>query len=208
LPEPDQSVPCTFAHIGQMHGVDPVLHPARAAHMLPFDARGGVAFLLLPGLIQRPDHQLPAPAPGLAGRLVQPGHREPPDLGHRRALIPARPVQQPLRLVRCPVPDTLGNGPAVPRGQFARHRPHVLTGLHERLDPPKTRAQPFSQLTQFPPGQPSTYPGSHSRPRSCSSHKHMINRRLPHVTTGPPSHVPTGHTPNGGCRTRWTSRRL
>lgn len=29
----------------------------------------------------------------------------------------------------------------------------------------------------------------------------MINRRLPHVTTGPPSHVPTGHTPNGGCRT-------
>src|SRR4051812_50073006 len=30
----------------------------------------------------------------------------------------------------------------------------------------------------------------------------MINRRLPHVATGPQSHVPAGHNPNGCCRTR------
>jgi hypothetical protein len=163
----------------------PFSNPARAAHMLAFDTRGGFAFLLLSRLIQRPDHQPPAPAPGLAGRLLQPGHREPPDLGHRRVLVPHRPVQQPLRPVRCPVTDMLGNGPAVALRQLACHRPHVLTGLHERLDPPKTRAQPLGQLTQLPPSQPSTYPGSRSRLRSCSSHKHMINRRLPHVATGP-----------------------
>lgn len=157
LSESDQRVPDTFAHIGQVHGVDSVLHPARAAQMLPFDARGGFTFLLLPGLIQRPDHQLPSPTSGFAGRFFQPGHREPSDLGHRFGLIPARPVQQPLRPIRCPVPDMLGNGPAVPLGQLTRHRPHIFTGLHERLDPPETRAQPFGQLTQFPPGQPSTW---------------------------------------------------
>ena len=29
----------------------------------------------------------------------------------------------------------------------------------------------------------------------------MINRRLPHVATGPQPHLPAGHNPNGGCRT-------
>jgi hypothetical protein len=111
--------------------------------MLTFDTCGGLAFLLLPGLVQRPDRQLPAPVPAFAGRLLQPGHREPSDLAHRPGLIPHRSVQQPLCPVRRPVSDMLGNGPPVPFRQFTHHRPHVLAGLHERLDAPKTPAQPF-----------------------------------------------------------------
>jgi hypothetical protein len=38
-----------------------------------------------------------------------------------------------------------------------RSNPPVhLCGLHERLDPPRTRAQLFGQLTQFLPSQPNT----------------------------------------------------
>src|ERR1022692_2221584 len=56
------------------HGIDPVLHPAGAPHVLPLDPRGGLAFLLLPGLVQRPDPERPPPARP-PGRPAQPRPR-------------------------------------------------------------------------------------------------------------------------------------
>jgi len=139
--------------------------------MLTFDPSSRFTFFLLPGLIQRPDHQPPTPAPGLTRSLLQPRHREPPNLGHRRRVIPRRPVQQPLRPVRGPVPNMLGNAPPVALRQLAQHRPHILPGLHKRLNPPKTAAHPLQQLSLLPLSQPDTYPDSRSRLRSCSPHK-------------------------------------
>jgi RimJ/RimL family protein N-acetyltransferase len=53
----------------------------------------------LPGLVQRPDDQS---VPAVAARgFGQAGCREPADLAHRREGVPRRPVQQPLRPVRC-----------------------------------------------------------------------------------------------------------
>ena len=49
----------------QVHRVDPVRHPARAPHVLAFHPGGRLARLLLPGLVDRPDHQ---PAPPAAPR--------------------------------------------------------------------------------------------------------------------------------------------
>jgi hypothetical protein len=53
----------------------------------------------------------------------------------------ARPVQQPLRPVRRPVPGVLGDGPPVPRRQVAGQRVHVLPRLQPRLRPREARPQ-------------------------------------------------------------------
>ena len=67
----DQRVPGLFPHVRQVHGVDPVGHPARASHVLAFDSRGRLAGFLLPGLVDRCDHQ--AAAPGGRAALPPPG---------------------------------------------------------------------------------------------------------------------------------------
>src|ERR1039457_6729548 len=43
-------------------GIDPVLHPAGAPHVLPLDPRSGLAFLLLPRLIPPPPPDTPPTA--------------------------------------------------------------------------------------------------------------------------------------------------
>jgi hypothetical protein len=53
-------VPGAVADIGQVHRVDPVLHPAGAAYVLALHPGGGRSVFLLPGLIQRPDRQAAA----------------------------------------------------------------------------------------------------------------------------------------------------
>ena len=73
LPGADQRMPGMFAHIRQVHGVDPVGDLARAAQVLPLHAGRRVALLLLARLIQRPDHQAAPPA-GTAAPL-RPGRR-------------------------------------------------------------------------------------------------------------------------------------
>ena len=102
LPCPGQRVAGLLPHIGQVHRVDPVRDPARAPHVLPLHARRRAALLLLARLVQRPDGHPPAARP--AGRVVQPGRRVPPDLAHRRPLVPRRPAQQPLRPSRATGP--------------------------------------------------------------------------------------------------------
>ena len=87
LPGADQRVPGPFPHVRQVHRVDPVGHPARAPQVLPFHARGGLAGLFLPGLVDRPDHQAAAPFPA-PRRLLQAGHREPAHHAHRGQRVP------------------------------------------------------------------------------------------------------------------------
>ncbi len=179
LPGADRRVPGLFPDVRQVHRVNAVRHPARAAQVLPLHPRGGRALLFLPGLVDRPDHQVPA-APAAAPRgLLQPGHREPAHRAHRGDGVPARMVQQPLRLIRRPVPGITGDAPPVQLRQLAHHRPQVLARLQPRLGPGETRPQQLQQLSPFPQRQPGTYPDGSSRLRFCCLHKHMIVRRLP-----------------------------
>jgi hypothetical protein len=62
-------MPGMLAHIRQVHGVDAVRDPARAAQILPLHAGGSLALLLLARLIERANHQA-APAPGPARCLI------------------------------------------------------------------------------------------------------------------------------------------
>ena len=162
LPGADQRVPGAFPHVRQVHGVDPVGHPARAPQVLPLDARGGLAGLLLPGLVDRPDNQATAPFPA-PGRLLQPGRREPAHHAHRGEGVPAGVVEQPLGLVRRLIPGMPGDAPPVPLRQLAHHRGGVLARLQPWLRPGKTRPQPLQQLKAFPQRKPRTYPDGSSR---------------------------------------------
>jgi len=53
LPGADQRVPGPGPHVRQVDRVDPVCHPARAPHVLPFHS--GLAGLFLPGHAELPD---------------------------------------------------------------------------------------------------------------------------------------------------------
>ena len=178
LPRAGQRVPGLLPHVRQVHRVDPVRDPVRAPHVLPFDAGSAFAFLLLAGLVQRPDHQVPAPPPALARGLVQSGDGEPADC---REGIPARPVQQPLRLVRRPVTHQPRHAPPVPLRQLAHHRAQVLARLQPQLHARETRPQAFQQLSTLPPGRPGAYPDGSSRLCVLFRHTNMITRRLPHA---------------------------
>ena len=158
----DQRVPGLFPHVGQVDGVDPVGHLPRAPQVLPLDPAGGLASLLLPGLVDRPDHQAAAPFPA-PGRLLQPGHREPAHHGHRGEGVPARVIEQPLGLIRRPVPGVPGDAPPVPLRQLAHHRGGVLARLQPRLGPGEARPQQLQQLSPFPQRQPGAYPDGSSR---------------------------------------------
>ena len=162
LPRPGPRVPGSLLHIGQVHRVDPVRHPARAPHVLAFYPGSRLPGLLLAGLVDRSDHQ-PAPPPAAPCRLRQAGRREPADLPHRGQRVPRRPVQQPLHPVRRAVSRMLGDRPPVPPRQLADQRRHVLARLLPRLRPGKARPQPSYQLSPFPDRPPSPYPGSSSR---------------------------------------------
>ena len=176
LPRPDQRVPRLLPHVGQVHGVDPVRDAAGAAHVLAFHARRGLPCFSWPVSSSAPT----------AIRLrrdrraacVQPGRRVPPDLAHRRRLVPRGPAQQPLRPVRRPVPGVLGDRPPVPRRQVAGQRGHVLARLQPRLRPGEARPQQPQQGRPLPHRPPGPYPGSSSRPCFICSHKLMISGRL------------------------------
>ena len=149
LPGADQRMPGTLAHIRQMHGVDPVGDPARAAQVLPLHAGCGLALLLLAGLVQRPDHQA-APPPGTAGCLIQAGHREP---AHHA--IAAKVSHEARLSSRCVLsgarsPRMLGDRPAVTLRQPADQRIDILAGLQPRLRPCETRSQQAQQLPALP----------------------------------------------------------
>ena len=183
LPAGDQRVPGLLPHIRQVHRGDPVGHLSRAAQIVPLDAGGVLALFDLPCLIDRPDHQAPP-----TGGLIQARHREPAHHPHRHSGVPDRPVQQPLGLIRRPVPGMLGDRPPVAAGNLAHQRGGVLARLQPRLHPHKTRPQQPQQLSALPPAQPGPYPGGSSRPRFCCRHTHMIARRLPLRSTLPHTH--------------------
>jgi hypothetical protein len=125
---------------------------------------------------------VPAAAPG---RLLQASHREPAYLAHRSEGVPRGAVEQPLGPVRRPVPDMLGDGPAVTFGCLAHYRVDVLACLQPRRDPDETRPHLLQQLSAFPDREPGPYAGSSSRLRFCCLHKRMIARRLRHVEPRP-----------------------
>jgi len=162
LPGADQRVPGLFPHVRDVHGVDAVGHLARAPQVLPLDPAGGFAGLFLPGLVDGPDHQAAAPFPA-PRRLLQPGHREPAHHAHRGEGVPAGVVEQPLGLVRRPVPGVPGDAPPVALRQLAHHRGGVLARLQPRLRPGEARPQQLQQLGPFPQRQPGAYPGGSSR---------------------------------------------
>jgi hypothetical protein len=157
-----------------MHRGDPIGHLPRTAQIVPLDPSGALTLLDLPGLIDRADHQAP-PAAG----LIQARHGEPAHHPRRRGGVPRRPVEQPLGLIRRPVPGLLSDRPPVTPGHLAHQRRGILARLQPWLHPNKTRPQQAQQLSPLPPAQPGTYPGGSSRPRLCCRHTHMIARRLP-----------------------------
>ena len=82
LPGADQRMPGMFAHIGQVHGVDAVGDPARAAQVLPLDASRRVA-LPSPGPVsssapitrprrRRPERRAASSRPATANRRTTP----------------------------------------------------------------------------------------------------------------------------------------
>ena len=145
-------MPGLFPDVRQVHRGDPVGHLPRAAQVVPFDSRGMHTLLDLPSLIDRADHQ--APPPRLAGGLIQARHREPAHCPHCRRRVPDGPVEQPLGLIRSPVPGMLGDRPPVAPGQAAHHRGKVLARLQPRLHTNKARAQQTQQFSAFPLAQP------------------------------------------------------
>jgi hypothetical protein len=188
LPGADQRVARLLPDVGQVHRVDAVRDPARAAHVLPLDARRAGSLLLLACLVQcRHGHPLPA-AP--AGRLVQACRGMLPDLAHRGLLIPRRPVQQPLGTVRRPVPAILSDRPPVPRRQLAGQRVHVLPRLQPCLRPREARPQRPQQGRPLPHGPARAYPGSSSRLVFICPHKQHDRGRLRsrHSNLSHPSH--------------------
>jgi len=72
-------------------------------------------------------------------------------------------IEQPLRLIRRPVPGMPGDAPPVPLRQFAHHRGGVLARLQPRLCPRETGPQQFQQLSPFPQRQPDAYADGCSR---------------------------------------------
>ncbi len=181
-------MPHLLPDIRQVHGIDPVRHPARAPQVLPLDPGRHLTRFLLPGLVDRPDHQVPAAPLALPRRLFQPGHREPAHHPHRREGIPPRVIQQPLRLIRRPVPRLPGHAPPVHPPQLADQRPGVLARPQPRLGPGKARPQQIQQLSPLPRCQAHAYPDGSSRLRFCCLHTHLIARRLPFMPeiTHPP----------------------
>jgi hypothetical protein len=163
LPGADQRVPGLLPHVGQVNGVDPVGYPARAPQVLPLDARGGLACLFLPGLVDRNDHQAAPPLPAPPGRPLQSGYGEPAHHAHRRERVPARVIEQPLGLIRRRVPGVPRDAPSVPLRQLAYHCGRVLACLQPRLWPGKTRPEEFQQLSPFPQRQTGAYPDGSSR---------------------------------------------
>src|SRR5690606_31799493 len=169
-------VPDPLTDIGQVHGVDPVVHAPGASHVLTLDPGGGLPLLLLPGLIQGPDAQELAVS-GLPGGRIQPRDRVPAEVGHHLIGVPDRTVEQPLGLVRGAVPDPLGDRPPVAFGQVRRHRADVLTGLHPRLDPGEAAPDPVHQLVQARHGPLSLYDELSGCSGSCSRHTDLITEQ-------------------------------
>lgn len=167
-----------------MHRIDPVRDPARAPHVLPLHPARRGALLGLTRLVQRRDHQ--PTAPRAARRCVQAGGHEPADLTHRGHGVPDRPVQQPLRPVRRPVPGMLSDGPPIALRYLTDQRRYISARVLPRLRPHEARPQPPQQLGSCTHRTPSLYPGSSSRLRFCCPHKHMIDRRLRPRHTTPP----------------------
>jgi hypothetical protein len=157
----DQRVPRLLPHVGQVHRGDAIRHLPRAPQVVALDARGGLAGLFLAGLVDRADHQ-PAPPPA-PRRGVQALHREPAHHAHRGGGVPARVVQQPLGLVRRPVPAMPGDAPPVHPGQLAGQRRYVLACLQPGLGPGKARPQQRQQLIPLPHRQPGAYPDGSGR---------------------------------------------
>jgi hypothetical protein len=151
----DQCVTGTFPHVGQVHRGDPVGHLPRAPQVVALDSRRGLPGLLLPGLVDRADHQ--AAVPPAPRRGVQAFHREPAHHAHRGGRVPDRVVQQPLDPVRRPVPAMPGDAPPVHPRQLAGQRRHILARLQPRLGPGKARPQQPQQLSPFPQRQPGAY---------------------------------------------------
>jgi hypothetical protein len=79
-------------------------------------------------------------------RGVQAVGPEPADLTHRAQGVPDRPVEQPLRTVRRPVPGMLRNSPPVALGYLADQRRNVPARVLPRLRPDETRPQPPQQF--------------------------------------------------------------
>ena len=124
----------------------------------------GLAVLLLIGLIDRPDHQA--------------GHREPAHHGHRREGVPAQPAQQPLRLIRRPVPDVLSDRSAIP---LVRPLATALTYLQACSHGSTRVKHAFSRSSssaRFRRASPPPILAAATAFGFCFSHRRMIVRRL------------------------------
>jgi len=190
-------MPGTLAHIRQVHGIYPLLHLARAAHVLTLHPGG-----------QRSVPSCPVSSSAPTARPRRRPTRTPPDLSRQPRTDaprsspphhPARPVQQPLSPVRRLIPDHSGDRPPVPVRQVAHHRRRIPDGMQPRLGPDQRRTNQRQQLRAFG-GRASTLLWR-QRPRRVvvSSHKydHEATARIV------PRHAVTYQlrTPMAACRT-------
>ncbi len=174
LPAADQRMTRVSPDIRQVHGVDPVGDPVGAAHVLALHTRGGLALLLLAGLIQRPYRHA-------AGRRcrVKALYDVAADDPHHLTSVPGRLVQQPLDPVRAAVPDPLRDGPTVAFRQVGEDCPDVAGSGQPGLDPGEAATDAFHQDVDALIGPP----GLHHQCSGCSwvltCHRATIQERPP-----------------------------
>ncbi|OAP23997.1 hypothetical protein A4R44_05150 [Amycolatopsis sp. M39] len=136
--------------------------PPRRAGVLPLHPDRAAALLEVPGLVD--DHRV---------LLAQVLDHEPAQVVADTVGVPDRPRQQVPHPVRGPVPDPLGDRPAIrPRqpGQQTPHEPRRAAAGH---DTPEPARDPGERLTQHRPPHHGVHAGSrgHHTILSCP-HKH------------------------------------
>ena len=119
------------------------------------------------------------PRGGRAGRLIQ--ARSPRTGAPRpsRRGVPGRPVEQPLRPVRRPVPGMLGDSPPVAPGQLADHAETYLPACSHGSGRAKHGRSSPSSSSRFRPSPAPILTAAAASDFVVVTH--MIARRLPHA---------------------------
>ena len=140
-----QGVP-TVRGEGGVHDVDSIGDPACAADILALDPAGGLALLLLPGLVEYHHGEPIVTDTQVLGD--ERGYHT-----HRGTLVPHRMVEQPLSPIRGGIPGPLRDLPPVLARHLRGQRADVLARLHPRLPPGEHRSDPHHQLIPVLPGR-------------------------------------------------------
>ena len=173
----DQTVP-QRAGVGAVHRDDGVADLPGGAGVLPSDSGGGVALLLLAGLVE--DQYRTG-----CGQVT---YGEVPHRVAGTVLVPDGLVEQALRPEGPRLPRVLGHGPAVLARQVGQQATHVRAGVRPRLAAGEQRGQLRGELVELLLEQRGIYADGRGRLIFMLRHNTMINRwpRSCPATPAPP----------------------